>query len=105
MKVNVQSVNFNVDQKLLEFIQERLDKLENFYDKIIYADVFLKVQQTSDKENKTTEVLLSIPGDEIMVKKTAKTFEEGIDSCERALQRQLIKRKDKLSDHSGKKIA
>ncbi len=105
MKVNVQSVNFNVDQKLLNFIQERLDKLENFYDKIIYADVFLKVQQTSDKENKTSEVLLSIPGDEIMIKKTAKTFEEGIDSCERALQRQLIKRKGKLSDHSGKKIA
>ena len=74
MKVNVQSVNFNVDQKLVVFIQEKLDKLEQFYDKIIFADVFLKVQHTSEKENKITEVLLSISGDELMVKKNTKTL-------------------------------
>ena len=102
MKVNVQSVNFNVDQKLVVFIQEKLDKLEQFYDKIIFADVFL---HTSEKENKITEVLLSISGDELMVKKNTKTFEEGIDECERALQRQLIKKKEKINAHSNKKIA
>ena len=105
MKVNVQSVNFNVDQKLVVFIQEKLDKLEQFYDKIIFADVFLKAQHTSEKENKITEVLLSISGDELMVKKNTKTFEEGIDECERALQRQLIKKKEKINAHSNKKIA
>jgi putative sigma-54 modulation protein len=105
MKVNVQSVIFNVDQKLVVFIQEKLDKLEQFYDKIIFADVFLKVQHTSEKENKITEVLLSISGDELMVKKNTKTFEEGIDECERALQRQLIKKKEKINAHSNKKIA
>ena len=51
MKVNVQSVNFNADQKLIDFIQKKMDKLENFYSKIVYADVYLKVQNTSDKEN------------------------------------------------------
>ena len=105
MKVNVQSVNFNADQKLINFIQAKLDKLEQFYDKIIYADVFLKVQQTSEKENKITEVLLSVPGDELMVKKICKTFEEGIYESERALQRQLIKRKEKFNAKSKKKIA
>lgn len=99
MKVNVQAVNFNIEQSLIDFIQVKLDKIENFYDKVIYADVFLKVQDTSEKENKITEVLLSIPGDELMVKKTTKSFEEGIDECERALQRQLIKRKEKMSTH------
>jgi putative sigma-54 modulation protein len=63
------------------------------------------VQHTSEKENKITEVLLSIPGDELMVKKNTKTFEEGIDECERALQRQLIKKKGKSNAHSNKKIA
>ena len=61
MKVNVQSVNFNADQKLIGFIQKKMDKLENFYSKVIFADVYLKVQKTSDKENKITEILLSIP--------------------------------------------
>lgn len=95
MKVNVQSVNFNADQKLIDFIQARLDKLEQFYDKIIYADVFLKVQNTSEKENKITEVLLSIPGDDLVVKKTCKKFEACVDECVSSLQRQLVKRKSK----------
>ncbi|MFD1095284.1 ribosome hibernation-promoting factor, HPF/YfiA family [Salegentibacter chungangensis] len=99
MKVNVQSVNFNADQKLIDFIQKRLDKLETYYGKIVYADVFLKVQNTSGKENKITEVLLSIPGGDLMVKKTCKKFEECVDECVSALQRQLVKRKEKLSAH------
>ncbi|MDN3594996.1 ribosome hibernation-promoting factor, HPF/YfiA family [Zunongwangia endophytica] len=95
MKVNVQSVNFNADQKLIDFIQKKMDKLENYYSKVVYADVFLKVQNTSDKANKITEILLSIPGEEIMVKKTCKKFEGCVDECVNSLQRQLIKRKEK----------
>lgn len=97
MKVNVQSVNFNADQKLINFIQEKLDKLETYFDKIIYADVYLKTLTTGGPENKITEILLSIPGDDLMVKRTAKTFEEGIDVGASALRRQLQKRKEKLS--------
>ncbi|WP_034890705.1 ribosome hibernation-promoting factor, HPF/YfiA family [Gillisia sp. Hel_I_29] len=99
MKVNVQSVNFNVDQKLIDFIQVKLDKLENYYDKIIYADVFLKVQNTSEKENKITEILLSIPGGDLMVKKTCKKFEECVDECISTLQRQIVRKKEKMNAH------
>lgn len=99
MKVNMQSVNFNVDQKLVNFVQEKLDKLENHFDKIIYADVFLKVINTSGKENKITEVLLSVPGDEFIIKKTNKSFEGGVDECVSSLERQLRKRKEKLNAH------
>ena len=95
MKVNVQTPNFNIDSKLLLFIEKRLAKLEQFYDRIIFADVFLKVQKTSEKQNKTVEVLLSIPGDDLIVKKEAKTFEEGTDECVQSLERQLKKRKEK----------
>ncbi|MDX1774754.1 putative sigma-54 modulation protein [Oceanihabitans sediminis] len=96
MKVNTQSVNFNADQKLLVFIQKRMDKLETFYDKIIKADVFLKVENTSDKENKVFEARLSVPGDSFVVKKQCKTFEEGADIAIASLERQLKKRKEKL---------
>ena len=100
MKVNVQSVNFHADQKLIDFIQGRLDKLEHFYDNIIFADVFLKVQNTSDKENKVSEILLSLPGGDIIVKKTCKKFEECVDECVSTLQRQLKKRKEKIKAHA-----
>ncbi len=95
MKVNVQTPNFVADGKLINFIDRRLSKLEQFYDRIIFADVFLKVQKTSEKQNKTVEVLLSIPGGDLMVKKEAKSFEEGTDVCVQALERQLKKRKQK----------
>jgi putative sigma-54 modulation protein len=95
MKVNVQTPNFAAKDELLVFVEKRLSKLEQFYDKIVFADVFLKVNKTSEKENKSVEVLLSIPGDDIMVKKEAKTFEEAIDDVVKTLERQLKKRKQK----------
>ncbi len=95
MKVNVQTPNFTAKDELLIFMEKRLSKLEQFYDRIICADVFLKVLQTSEKENKSVEILLSIPGDDIMVKKEGKTFEEALDGNIKTLERQLKKRKQK----------
>jgi putative sigma-54 modulation protein len=97
MKMNVQSVNFTADQKLINFIQKKLDKLENHFDNVIYADVYLKVQNTSEKENKVSEILLSIPGDEIICKKKGRKFEVGVDECVSSLERQLQKRKKKFN--------
>lgn len=99
MKVITQSVNFSADKKLIDFIQKRMDKLELFYDKVIQADVFLKVENTSDKENKIFEVRLNVPGDSFVVKKQSKSFEEGADMAASSLERQLKKRKEKLREH------
>ncbi|TXD81763.1 ribosome-associated translation inhibitor RaiA [Subsaximicrobium wynnwilliamsii] len=100
MKVNTQSVNFNADQKLIDFIQRRMDKLDLFYDKVIHSDVYLKVQKTSDKENKIFEARVNVPGDSFVVKKQCKTFEEGTDMAVSCLERQLKKRKAKLRAHT-----
>lgn len=99
MKVNIQSVNFNADVKLIEFIQERLDKLEQFYSKIINADVYMKVQKTSSPDNKIIEVRLFVPGDDLIASKTCKSFEQCIDECADALERQLKKKKEKQNSH------
>ena len=99
MKVNVQAVNFTVDRKLVDFVQERLDKLEKYYDKIVSADVFLKVEKTSDKENKFVEIKINVPGDEFLVKKHCKTFEEAMELSAESLERLLVKRKEKIRDH------
>jgi putative sigma-54 modulation protein len=99
MKVNTQSVNFTADKKLIDFIQKRMDKLELFYDKVIQADVYLKVENTSDKENKIFEARVEVPGDTFIVKKQCKSFEEGADTAAASLERQLKKRKEKLRNH------
>ena len=99
MKVNIQAVNFNVDRKLVDFVQERMDKLEKYYDRVVSADVFLKVESTSDKENKIVEIKILVPGDEFVVKKQCKTFEVAPDSSGEALERLLLKRKEKIRTH------
>jgi len=100
MKVNTQSVNFNADSKLIDFIQKRMDKLDMYYDKVIKSDVYLKVENTSNKENKIFEARVSVPGDSFVVKKQCKTFEEGADIAVSSLERQLKKRKQKLRSHN-----
>ncbi|SDW33775.1 ribosome hibernation-promoting factor, HPF/YfiA family [Aequorivita viscosa] len=95
MKVNIQTPNFTAKEELLIFVEKKLSKLELFYDRIIFADVFLKVLQTSEKQNKSVEILLSVPGGDIMMKKEGKTFEEGLDEGVKSLERQLKKRKEK----------
>lgn len=96
MKVNVQSVNFNVDKSLVDFIEKKINGLEKYYDKIVDSDVYLKVQQTSDKENKSVDIKLNIPGNDLVVKKQSKTFEEGVMLATDSLKRQLTKKKEKV---------
>ncbi len=95
MKIAVQSVNFNMDKDLKIYLEKKINTLEKFYDRIIVAEVYLKVQNTSDKENKISEIKLNVPGDDIVVKRTTKTFEEGISNGVEALKRALSKLKEK----------
>lgn len=99
MKVNVHAVNFAVDKKLLDFVQERMDKLEKYYDKVVFADVFLKVENISEKENKIVEIKINVPGDDFLVKKQCKSFEEAVEQSAESLERLLVKRKEKLRTH------
>lgn len=81
------------------FVKERLGKLKQFYNKVINADVYLKVQRTSLPKNKVVEVRLFVLGDYLIASKTCKSFEQCIDECSVALERQLKKRKEKEKTH------
>lgn len=96
MKVSVHAVNFAVDAKLVNFVQTRVDRLEKYYDKVVCSDVYLKVENTSDKENKLVEIKLNVPGDDFVVKKQCKTFEEAVELSSESLERMLLKRKEKV---------
>jgi putative sigma-54 modulation protein len=98
MKVFTQSVNFNADNQLIELVEEKVSALIKFHDKIVNAEVFLKVQNTSDKENKITEIKINIPGSELIVKRETKTFEEGVNAAVDNLKRQLKRSKEKRRD-------
>jgi putative sigma-54 modulation protein len=94
MKISVQSLGLTPHAPLEGHIEKKLSKLENYYDKIVECKVFLKVENKSDKENKTAELLLAVPGDDIVVKKTTSSFEESLDQCAEVAKKLLIKKKE-----------
>ena len=96
MKVKIQSIHFDADKKLLDFIQEKVNKLETFYDKIISGDVVLKIDKGDDAENKMVEIRLFIPGNDLFVKKQCRSFEEAVDMGMEALRKQITKHKEKV---------
>ena len=96
MTVKIQSVHFDADKKLLEFVQEKVDKLTQFYDGIINSDVTLRLDKSSDTENKIAEIRVHIPGNDLFAKKQCKSFEEAIDTSLDALRTQVKKHKEKI---------
>jgi len=98
MKVFTQSVNFNADKELINYADEKVLSLVKYHDKIVDAEVFLKVLNISDKENKLTEIKINIPGSELIVKREARTFEEGVNAAVDNLKRQLKRSKEKQRD-------
>lgn len=96
MDIKIHSVRFDADIKLIDFIKSKVSKLIQFNDDIIAAEVFLRLENSQDMENKITEVKLDIPGNNLFAKKQSKTFEEATDLAVDALRKQVKKKKDKL---------
>ena len=93
MKITVQSIHFTADVKLLDFIQKKVDKLEQFHDQIINGEVYLKLENVDDEANKISEIKLSVPGGVLFAKEQCKTFEEGTDLAIESLRKQIAKHK------------
>jgi len=99
MKVKINSVHFNADKKLLEFVNKKVNKLDTFFDGIINAEITLKVLKPESAKNKISELKLSIPTNGyLFAKKQADTFEEATDLAVDAIRKQLTKYKEKLKN-------
>ncbi len=95
MNVQITSVHFDADQKLKDFIKSKVEKLNQFFDNIQGAEVYLKIGNTQEVNNKVTEIRVYIPGSDLFAKKQAKTFEEATDNVLEALKKQITRRKEK----------
>jgi putative sigma-54 modulation protein len=96
MQIDIRSVHFKTDKKLDDFINEKVNKLSQYFDGIISVEVSLKVANVEGTDNKISELRISIPGNDLYAKKQTDSFEESVDeSCE-ALRKQLLRYKEKL---------
>lgn len=102
MKLKVHSIHFDADQKLVYFVQKKVNKLETFYDRLVDGEVFLRLNNEGI-ENKTVEIKVNVPGTQLFAIEKARSFEAAADLATDALIMQLKKFKEKLQDKKLKK--
>lgn len=99
MQVKIHSIHFDADVKLINFLEDKVGKLSQYYDRIIESEVFLRLDKSDNRENKIVEIKLGVPGKDLFAKKQGKSFEEATDLVVDALRRQIEKHRAKLADH------
>lgn len=95
MEIRIKSIHFDATEKLQEFINKKVEKLQKSYEDIQKVEVQLKVEKPAAALNKTTSLTVTAPGNTLFVEKTCDTFEEGVDLCLDAMMVQLTKFKEK----------
>lgn len=98
MVVYTEAVQFKVDSKLIEFIEKKLNKIDQFFDRIINAKVVLKLENTGQVREKIAEVRINVPGETLIAKFGNKTFEAAVEQAVDSLKRQIVKYKEKLQE-------
>ncbi|MDR2953837.1 MAG: ribosome-associated translation inhibitor RaiA [Prevotella sp.] len=96
MNIAIQSVHFDASVQLKGFIEKKVSKLDKFSDLIMDAEIILKVVKPETANNKEASVKLNIKNGELFANKTADTFEEAVMLSVEALEKQLLKTKEKV---------
>ena len=99
MEIKIQSIKFDATEKLQEFVQKKVAKLEKSYEDVQSVEVQLKVVKPATALNKSASLSVSVPGNTLFVEKTTDTFEESVDQCVDAMRVQLTKFKEKQREH------
>ncbi|MBE6201170.1 MAG: ribosome-associated translation inhibitor RaiA [Tidjanibacter sp.] len=97
MNVKIQSVKFDADKKLIEFIENKMAKLERFVDRTTGAEVILKIDKDPEQGNKVATIKIEVPTETLVAEHQSKSFEEAVDEAIDALKKQLEKHKDKFA--------
>jgi len=96
MNVNIQTVRFNPDSKLTEYISKKLQKINTFHDRIIKVDVFLKLDNVVHTiKDKIAEIRVQVPRHQFFVKASSKSFEESFEAALESLITQIKRKKEK----------
>ena len=95
MNVQIHSVRFDADKKLIDFVNQKLGKLTQYGEDIVNAEVYLRLNKDQDRENKISEIRLDLSGGPLFAKKQSKSFEEAMDDAVDALKKQISRHKQK----------
>jgi putative sigma-54 modulation protein len=95
MNIQIHSVRFDADKKLIDFVHQKLDKLTQYGEDIVNAEVYLRLDKDEEHANKISEIKLDLSGGPLFARKQSKSFEEATDDAIDALKKQITKHKQK----------
>ncbi|HEY6504944.1 MAG TPA: HPF/RaiA family ribosome-associated protein [Chitinophagaceae bacterium] len=96
MNVNIQTIRFDADARLVEYINRKLEKLNTFHDRIIKVSVFLKLDNVVHTiKDKIAEIRIHVPRHDFFVKSTSKSFEQSFDDAFESIVTQIKRKKQK----------
>jgi putative sigma-54 modulation protein len=96
MEIKIKSLKFDADQKLLDYVEKKVKKLDRFHDGILTADVNLTLLREPD--NKDVKLQVHVPGEEMIIERNSKSFEEAITDCVDAMKEKLTRAKEKRNE-------
>ena len=98
MNVNIQTMHFDADDKLVEYVTKKIEKLNTFHDQILKVDLFLKLDNVVHSiKDKVVEIKVHVPKHDFFVKASSKSFEESFDNAMDSIISQIKRKKDKLA--------
>ena len=96
MNVNIQTVHFDADDKLVDYVTRKLEKLATFHHRILKVDVYLKLDNVVHVvKDKIAEIRVHVPRQNFFVKSTSKSFEESFDDAFDSMVAQIKKNKER----------
>lgn len=96
MNVQIQTVHFDADSKLIDHVNKKIQKLSTFYDRIVSVDVFLKLDGIAHQiKDKIAEIKVRIPRQDLFVKHESKSFEESFDLAFNSVVNQIKRQKER----------
>ncbi len=97
MNVQIQTVHFDADSKLLEHVQAKIEKLKTFHDRIVSVEVYLKLDNVAHQiKDKVAEIKVYVPKHSYFVKHSSKTFEESFERAFDSMVNQVKRQKEKM---------
>ena len=96
MEIKIKSLKFDADAKLIAYVEKNVSKLEKFFDGIETADVTLSL--LSEPDNKNVKIQAHIPGDDLVIERSAKTFEEAVTEAADLMKEKIVRAKEKKFD-------
>jgi putative sigma-54 modulation protein len=96
MQIIIQSPHITPTEALTKFIKNKIGKLSHFYDRVESAEIFIKIDKSDSADDKVCEIKLTIPGNDLFVKKQSNSFEDAVTKVVDALHVEIDKMKTKF---------